>query len=255
MRQLQVPVLYDFSCTFTVFSSDWLLLLLLDLFVLLPKSFGSPALLFAQGNSTPTPGIFSSAVPASTHLDFVPQFPSINKIHWYESSFPLVNCKPNFWIDCPWFRYVQTCGLFSCNESSVRWYKTCPPLDRTMGVLLRRVNEWADMTGPHPVLRFCSVGPTELEWQLSMWSQIKTRIPPHPTRLQLPRIYCGTSMWCKHACWLRLLLTAAMSLRVEKPHGASQNLLLSPSSLLKIEKGPVQAADFGAGSSRYLFPG
>lgn len=37
MRQLQVPVLYGFPCTLTVFSSDWLLLPLLGLFVLLPK--------------------------------------------------------------------------------------------------------------------------------------------------------------------------------------------------------------------------
>lgn len=48
----------------------------------------------------PPRGSLPSTVPASTRLQSIPRFPSI-RMHWYESSFPLVNCKPNFCTDCP----------------------------------------------------------------------------------------------------------------------------------------------------------
>lgn len=66
----------------------------------------------------------------------------------------------------------------------------------------------------------------------------------HPTHLQLPQMYDGTLLW-KHGCWHRLPLTAAVSLGVEKPRGASRFLPFSPPSLLKITRGPVQVVDFG----------
>lgn len=77
--------------------------------------------------------------------------------------------------------------------------------------------------------------------------QVQNSSPPHP--LQLPQIYCGTLIWCEPACWLGLLLAAAWAPGVEKPRGASQNLLVFPLPLLRIEKGPVQVAGFGVGAA------
>lgn len=73
-----------------------------------------------------------------------------------------------------------------------------------------------------------------------------------PTHLQLSQIYYGIFRRCKHACRLRLLLTAAVSLGVGTPRGASES---PPPSLLKTEKGPVQAVDFRLGGISHLSPG
>lgn len=264
MRQLQVLVLYDFllhiHCVlfFSPASSATARFIPSppSKFWLTHSSFCS-----WRGNPTSPHGIFSSAVPASACLESVSQFPRV-RIHWYESPFPWVNCKPSFWIDCPWLKYHRTRGLFSCahrrEESRVSWYKACPPGwedPGTVRVFLRRANVWVGVTGP---IQYPEVLQSRANW-IGMAAEHVESGQVHPTHLQLPQMYYGTLLW-KHGCWLRLPLTAAVSRGVEKPCGASQFLPFSPPSLLKIARGPVQVVAFGVRegwgeSSGYLSPG
>lgn len=200
MRQLQVFVLYDFllhiHCVlFSLASSATAKCIPSP-----PSEFWLTHSSFCswQGNSTPPHGIFSSAVPASARLASVSQFPRV-RIHWRESSFPWVNCKPSFWIDGPWLRYNRTHGLFSCArsraESRVRWYKACPPGWEDPGttrVFLRRANAWVGMMGPIQYSEVLQSRPIELGWQLSMLSQVKSTPPICSCLRCIMGPYCGS---------------------------------------------------------------
>lgn len=121
------------------------------------------------------------------------------------------------------------------------------------GISLRRASEWAGMTGLSGVLRVCSWSQVTRNGSCGMLSRTRSRVPPHASRLQLSQIYYGIRGWRTHACWLRLLRTAALS-----PgggvgaRGASQS---PPPSLLETEKGPVQVVDFRVGGISHPCPG
>lgn len=175
-------------------------------------------------------------------------FPSPGS-HWHELSFPSVNCKPNFWIDCLWPRYNRTCALFSCCQSGEGEVSG----DTKHAHLSRRAHRpwefsWEGRVGGQAwrvlssVLRFSSLGPVELDWRPPHVGSDQVQNSSRPTRLQLSQICCGTSMWEKHACGLHLAREVTWSLSG------------TPPSLLKIQKDSVQVVDFGVRNTSMLSP-
>lgn len=216
-------------------------------------------LLLVRGQLTSTSWHLSPAVPAATGLVSACQFPSAGS-HRCESSSPLVNCKLNFSNERTAFGsdIIRSLVCSPALRVGREWRQVIPNLLTSIeGPRAPGKTPWEGQVSWQAclvlssVLRFCTSGSVELEWQLehiesNRVQNFSLRSPIYHCLRFMIGPQCGANL---PAASDTFLTAAASSIGLEKLHGASQDL--SP-SLLKIKKDLVHAADFGVRGSNSL---